>query len=83
MKQELKKDFYQNLAVNNSEINYLVNPLHVIPQLFQVLNVTITDFTNDEPSLTLAGGLAGLEGHLLGLLGRRLRPGPGLSTSTR
>ena len=44
-----------------------VDPLHVIPQLFQVPNVAITDFANDKVALTTgrrtAGSLHGLSGH--------------------
>ena len=46
--------------------DYLVYPLHVIPQLFQVLNVPITDLADDKVALALA--LARLPG-LHGLLG--------------
>ena len=36
--------------------DYLVYPLHVIPQLFQVFDVAIADFANDK--ITLAPALA-------------------------
>ena len=42
--------------------DYLVYPLHVIPQLFQVLNVPITDLADDK--VALARLPAGHEGHL-------------------
>ena len=33
---------------------YLVYPLHVIPQLLQVLDVSVTDLADDEVSLALS-----------------------------
>ena len=40
---------------------HFVDPLHVVAELLQVLDVTITDFTNDKASLA-GPGLAGLGG---------------------
>ena len=57
---------------------YLVNPLHVIPQLLQVLDVTITNFTDDKTTFTLTCGLTRFQGGLL-LLGSRV--GSGLTCS--
>ena len=34
--------------------HYLVYPLHVIPQLLQVLDVSVTDLADDEVSLALS-----------------------------
>ena len=42
--------------------NYLVNPLHVVSQLLQVFDVTITNFADDESTLALAVRLSGLQG---------------------
>ena len=33
---------------------YLVNPLHVVTKLFQILDVSITDLTDDKISFPLA-----------------------------
>ena len=52
--------------------HYLVYPLHVIPQLLQVLDVSVTDLADDEVSLALA--LARLPG---------LHHGPGPRTGAR
>ena len=41
---------------------YLVNPLHVVSQLLQVFDVTITNFADDESTLALAVRLSGLQG---------------------
>ncbi len=54
--------------------NYLVNPLHVVSQLLQVFDVTITYFADDKATLALAGRLSGLQG-LRRLRGGGLRPG--------
>ena len=41
--------------------HYLVYPLHVVPQLLQVLDVAVADLADDEVALALAlSGLAGL-----------------------
>lgn len=48
-----------------SDRTNLVDPLHVVPQLLQVLNVSVTDLADDEVSLAaaLAGArLARLDG---------------------
>ena len=59
----LRVDFHLKKKTCQSSSNrgdlklcYLVNPLHVIPQLFQVLDVAIADFANDK--ITLAPALA-------------------------
>ena len=41
---------------------YLVDPLHVVTELFQILDVSITDLTDDKVSLPPALALAGLAG---------------------
>jgi hypothetical protein len=51
-----------------------VDPLHVVPQLLQILDVAVADLADDEPALALAGRLAGFHARH-GLLRRRLRPG--------
>ena len=46
-----------------------MNPLHVISQLFQVLDISVTYFTDDKVSFPLAGtGLAGFDGGAGGAL---------------
>ena len=40
-----------NLLTEEKIQSYLVNPLHVIPQLFQVFDVAIADFANDKVAL--------------------------------
>ena len=52
--------------------HYLVYPLHVIPQLLQVLDVSVTDLADDEVALALT--LARLAG---------LHDGPGPRTGAR
>ena len=47
--------------------HYLVYPLHVIPQLLQVLDVSVTDLADDEVALALS---------LTRLAGLHDRPGP-------
>ena len=41
------------LRIFNLSAN-LVNPLHVVPQLLQVLNVAVADLTDDEVALAAA-----------------------------
>ena len=41
---------------------YLVYPLHVVTKLFQILDVSITDLTDDKVSLPPALALPGLAG---------------------
>lgn len=51
--------------------NYLdfVNPLHVVAQLVQILDVAVADFAHHEGRLVAAGGaLAGLHGGRAGRL---------------
>ena len=45
-----------NFTSHDGGLSYLVNPLHVVTKLFQILDVSITDLTDDKisfPSLAL------------------------------
>ena len=42
--------------------SYLVYPLHVVTKLFQILDVSITDLTDDKVSIPPALALPGLAG---------------------
>ena len=47
-----------NFTSHDGGLSYLVNPLHVVTKLFQILDVSITDFTDNKislPPLALAG----------------------------
>ena len=43
-----------------------MNPIHVILQLFQIFNVSVTNFTDHESTLALLSWLTRARGQLLG-----------------